>query len=156
MLLFVIRHSAVRLGDFFHLKLNLSALKPAVFVQLRSGPGSKAADGRLKNPVQQVTSLTVFDGSSTLVLAHLVPRESYVSARFRKNFCRSAIPLGRQSSAHCRSLLTTGYAPDGECRPPHQGREAETPTEPEGNPACTGSYPKVSTCFNRIGIGPCV
>ena len=38
-----------------------------------------------------------------LAQAHLIPRDSYVSAHFCKSYCRSAIPLGRQSSAHCRN-----------------------------------------------------
>jgi hypothetical protein len=51
-----------------------------------------------------------------------------------------------------RNLLATGYVPGGERRPLHQGRDAETPTESEGNLTYAGSYPKVLTCVNRIGI----
>jgi len=51
-----------------------------------------------------------------------------------------------------RNLLATGYVPDCERRPFHQGRDAETPTETEGNLTYAGSYPKASTCLNRIGM----
>ena len=51
-----------------------------------------------------------------------------------------------------RNLPATGYAPDGERTPLRQGRDAETPKESEGNLTCAGSYPKVSTCVNRIGM----
>ena len=51
-----------------------------------------------------------------------------------------------------RTLLATGYTPDGERRPSHQGRDAETPREFGGNLTYTGSYPKALTCGNRIGM----
>ena len=51
-----------------------------------------------------------------------------------------------------RTLLATGYAPDGEHRPPHQGRDAETSTVSRSNLTCSRSYPKAPTCVNRIGM----
>ena len=41
-----------------------------------------------------------------------------------------------------RTLRAGGYSPDGGRRPSHQGKDAETPTESEGNPTCAGTYPK--------------
>jgi hypothetical protein len=39
-----------------------------------------------------------------------------------------------------RNLLATGYVPGGERRPLHQERDAEIPTEFEGNLTYAGSY----------------
>ncbi len=51
-----------------------------------------------------------------------------------------------------RTLRAAEYSPDGGRRPSHQGKDAETPTESEGNPTCAGTYPKALTCVNRIGM----
>ena len=51
-----------------------------------------------------------------------------------------------------RTLLATGYAPDGEHRPPHQKRDAETSTVSRSNLTYSRSYPKAPTCVNRIGM----
>ena len=50
------------------------------------------------------------------------------------------------------TLRAAGYSPDGGRRPSHQGKDAETPTESEGNPTCAGTYTKALTCVNRIGM----
>ena len=64
------------------------------------------------------------------------------------------IPVGQQTYHRkgIRTLLATVYAPDGERRPSHQGRDAETPTESGGNLTFVGSYPKTPTCISRIGM----
>jgi hypothetical protein len=55
-----------------------------------------------------------------------------------------------------RNLPATGYAPDGEHKPPHQGIDVETPKEFGGILTYVGSYPKDATCVNRIGMVPCI
>ncbi|MGH8547919.1 MAG: hypothetical protein ACRERU_04860 [Methylococcales bacterium] len=64
-----------------------------------------------------------------LAQAHLIPRK----------------PSGEYAPA-------TGYAPDRERRLFHQGRSAEVLTASEGSLTCVGSYPKVSTFANRVGM----
>jgi len=51
-----------------------------------------------------------------------------------------------------RNLPATGYSPDVEHKPLHQGIDFETPKESEGILTCVGSYPKKLTCVNRIGM----
>jgi hypothetical protein len=51
-----------------------------------------------------------------------------------------------------RTLRAVGYSPDGGRRPTNQGKDAEAPTESEGNQICAGTYPNALTCFNRIGM----
>ena len=57
-------------------------------------------------------------------------------------------------SASTRAAGATGSAPYNERRPTHQGKDAETPTESEGNLARAGSYPQsTSLCqSDRHGI----
>ena len=57
-----------------------------------------------------------------LAQARLIPQDSYVRTRLRKTPCRAEPLIGRHGP--------TGYAPGGKPRPSHQGKDAETPTEP--------------------------
>jgi len=73
-----------------------------------------------------------------LAQARLIRQDSYVPTHLSKSPCRSAPPLSGGTSHRMRSRWGR--------RPSHQGKDAETPTETEGNLTRAGTYPKVPTC----------